>query len=99
MRDGFFGYDVLPHRGKGPRVPPQPRFVRGKHFAELDIARAVELSAPLVGLWATVAPHEGVPAFSGGLMDSWPAYAVDALAVCRAETAVIRAYLAEVANA
>lgn len=46
-------------------------------------------------LWQQTQKHPDVPAFSGGLLDAWPAYAVDALAIARDEVQLIRLFLAE----
>jgi hypothetical protein len=35
----------------------------------------------------------GVPLFSGGAFDAWPARAVDAMAIAREELAHVKAYL------
>lgn len=56
--------------------------------------QALEESAPALSLWRTVRAHAPAPAFSGGVMDSWPAWAVDALAVLNEEHQVCRAYFA-----
>lgn len=44
-------------------------------------------------LWLETQKQPNAPAFSGGVLDAWPAYAVDALAIARDEYAVIRAFL------
>ena len=38
------------------------------------------------------AENEGAPLFSGGVLDSWPAWAVDALAIRKQEVAAIQSY-------
>lgn len=68
--------------------PPQPRW---PYRVDIDVALKVcrrELEA-----WDIARLHDGTPLFSGGLADSWPAWAVDALAIARIETAVIRSYV------
>ncbi len=43
--------------------------------------------------WRTTQVHPDLPLFSGGLLDTWPAYVVDGLAICRSEFAAIHRYL------
>lgn len=59
----------------------------------MDINHALAQSRKALRLWGYARMHEHVPAFSGGLMDSWPAWAVDAIAIARSETQVIAAFL------
>ncbi len=47
-------------------------------------------------VWFASQQHPEVAPFTGGLLDGWPAWAVDALAVCRIEVGRIRRYLASV---
>lgn len=35
-----------------------------------------------------------MPLYSGGVLDSWPGQAVDAIRICREELEAVRAYLA-----
>ena len=66
------------------------------HRARVDINRALAASASTLQLWSTVKAHAPAPAFSGGVMDAWPAWAVDALAVAHEESNACRAYFAAV---
>jgi hypothetical protein len=59
----------------------------------VDIQRAVNESEDLVDLWLQTQKAPGVPAYSGGVLDSWPAEAVDALAIARSEVTMITAFL------
>lgn len=44
-------------------------------------------------LWKETRKHPNAPAFSGGVYDSWPAWAVDALAIAREEVSCIEVFL------
>ncbi len=59
----------------------------------LDIDQAIDASRPALGLWLQARKHPEQPAFTGGVLDAWPGWAVDAIAVCRDEEAAIRFYL------
>ncbi len=37
--------------------------------------------------------HPGVQPFSGGVLDAWPAYAVDGLAIARTEVERVRSHI------
>lgn len=43
--------------------------------------------------WRTTQLHPDLPLFSGGILDSWPAFVVDGLAICRNEFEQIRRFL------
>lgn len=45
-------------------------------------------------LWAETQKHPDAQPYSGGMLDAWPALAVDALAIARDEVRIIRAFLA-----
>lgn len=60
----------------------------------VDIDRALAASDEALELWRVQRSHPEVPLFSGGLMDSWPGWAVDALAIARQETSAVQLYLA-----
>ena len=62
-------------------------------MGQVDVKHALTQTRREMRLWMYARMHENVPAFSGGLMDSWPAWAVDAIAVARAETQAIAAFL------
>lgn len=44
-------------------------------------------------LWELSCEHPETPLYSGGLMDAWPKWAVEAMKLCRQEEAAIRAML------
>ncbi len=46
-------------------------------------------------LWQETQKHPDIPAFTGGMLDAWPAYAVDGLAIARDEVRLIRAFLSK----
>jgi hypothetical protein len=94
QRNGWFGYDA-PAKAKD---PAQPRHWegppdKGDYHAPIDIDEALKSSDKAIWLWGSVRAHPHVPAFSGGLMDEWPAWAVDALAVCHNEASAIESFL------
>ncbi len=41
-------------------------------------------------MFLTTQQHPDVPAFDGGLLDCWPAYALDAITIARTELQRIR---------
>lgn len=49
-------------------------------------------------LWLETQKQPNAPAFSGGVLDAWPAWAVDALAIARDEYTLIRVYLMQEAE-
>ncbi len=51
----------------------------------LDIDHAVRVSGHSLNVWSDVRKHPDSQPYSGGVFDSWPAWAVDALAICRDE--------------
>lgn len=55
-----------------------------------DTAVLEEVSARAFAVWELAEANPGIPLFSGGLLDSWPSYAVDALRIVRDEAAVVR---------
>lgn len=67
--------------------PPQPR-----HHQRVDPDRAwAETGAALIQ-WATARACKSAP-FSGGVLDSWPAWATDAWPVLDAELIAVEARL------
>lgn len=86
---GVFGFTPATQKDKGgPVVPGQ--FL---HRAKVDIDQALEESDELYGLFRRSQAQPTAPAFSGGVLDSWPAVAVDAFAVFKAEESAFRAWL------
>lgn len=80
---GFFGYDGAMKKG----ASEQPR-----HMAVVDVDEALAVSGHSLELWLQARKHPDAPPFTGGVLDAWPAWAVDALAICRDETSAIRWY-------
>jgi hypothetical protein len=58
----------------------------------VDIQEALHVTRDAMEAWSTAQQHEAPP-FSGGVLDAWPAWAVDAFAVLTAEREAVRAYL------
>lgn len=91
LRNGFFGWTP----SGNPKESAQPRFLEGDDYAPgFDIIQALEDVGHLLSLFAIQRSHPGVPLFAGGLLDDWPACAVDGLPICRSEYAVIEAHVA-----
>ncbi len=63
------------------------------HFARVDIEQALEQTSHAVSLYRTARLHTNAPAFSGGVLDAWPNWAVIAFAVLRQEEAAVVAWL------
>lgn len=59
-----------------------------------NLEQVVQTSAQALELWRLTQDYPGVPLYSGGLLDAWPNWALDALRICRDEFAVIRAHVA-----
>lgn len=87
QRNGYFGYAPA---GDGPW-----QFL---HKARVDINAALAATGELMDLWLDTQKQPNAPAFSGGVLDAWPAYAVDALAIARDEYSLIRAFLMQEAE-
>lgn len=85
---GFFGWKPATENDEGKRIPAQPLYM-----VRVDIKVALAATEELMELWLDTQKQPSAPAFSGGVLDAWPAYAVDALAIARDETTVIRAFL------
>lgn len=64
-----------------------------RHRVQVDLDEALAVSGEAAHLLQRAEAHPTVPLFSGGLLDSWPSYAVDALEVGRDELMHIRAHL------
>ena len=73
---------------------PQPRFTFSRHPELADVTPEFleAQAAPFLPFLAMAAENEGAPLFSGGVLDSWPAWAVDALAIRKQEVAAIQSY-------
>lgn len=69
---------------------PQSESVKVPRWeGQVDIEQARRESGPALEHWALSQAHPGVPLYSGGLLDVWPAWAVDALSICREEAAAV----------
>jgi hypothetical protein len=84
---GFFGYSAATSQA-GRKQPGQPLYK-----AVVDIDRAIEEAEPLYRLYRVTRMQPNVPAFSGGLLDSWPAVAIEAFEIFRQEEAAVVAHL------
>jgi hypothetical protein len=62
----------------------------------VDLGTALVASRPALAVWRAHAATEGAALYSGGVLDAWPAWVVDALQVARDEMACIKAFLATV---
>lgn len=82
---GFFGW--TPPREKG--AAAQPRWLKGKHFEELELDEALRDSSEVLRRFCLTEAHPGVPAYSGGLLDAWPAKDAQGFAHAKAELEVI----------
>ena len=72
-----------------PGGTPQPLH-KGVH---VDIEEALRVSGPALQVWRaqSAAPH--APLYSGGVLDSWPAWVVEVLQVAGPEVESIKAFL------
>lgn len=69
-------------------IPAQPRW-----RARVNIEQALMEAEGLLLFWHQAARHPTTPAFSGGLLDGWPSWAVDALPIAQQESAAIDLFL------
>lgn len=83
QRIGFYGY--TPRRA--------PHAAQPLHRGKVDIEEALASAEPVLSLWFKARRLPEVPAFEGGLLDGWPAWAVDAFGIVRQEEAAVTAYL------
>lgn len=81
---GFFGYSTSGKKDES----PQPR-----HRARVDIRQAISASEVLMGFWRETRKHPDAPPLSGGVLDAWPAYLVDALAIADEEFQVVCGFM------
>lgn len=87
QRSGFFGYSPAQTK-TGEAAASQPL-----HFQRVDIQRALEEMGAVYSLFARSRMRPNVPAFSGGLLDSWPAWAVEAFEVAQQEETSVKLFL------
>jgi len=84
---GFFGY--TPSQTKsGEKAAAQPL-----HFERVDIKRAIAEMGHVYLMHARARMQPHVPAFSGGLLDAWPAWAVEAFEIAQQEEASVKLFL------
>lgn len=87
QRSGFFGYS--PGQTKtGETAACQPL-----HFKKVDIQEALGVVGDLYLLYARAKMHNG-PAFSGGVLDSWPQEYVEAAEIAQQEESAVKFFLA-----
>jgi hypothetical protein len=58
----------------------------------VSLEAALEYSMGALDTWRRSMAHQGVPLYSGGLLDSWPAKVVEEQAVLRAEWEAVKFY-------
>lgn len=63
------------------------------HRQVLDIMTALAETRRAVDLYTKARVHSNAPAFSGGVLDAWPAWAVQAFAILRQEEMRVQAWL------
>jgi hypothetical protein len=87
---GFFGFSPgSPSRAPGDAgTPPQPL-----HKARVDIRRALDEVGPVLDLYFEARRMPEVPAFTGGLVSDWPAWASQAWGILRQEDQSVTAYM------
>jgi hypothetical protein len=88
QRSGFFGYSPAKTKS-GEKAAAQPL-----HFEKVDISTARDEVGNLFFLFARSRMFPNVPAFSGGLLDSWPLLYVEAFEICQQEESAVKYFLA-----
>ncbi len=89
----FFGY--APAQTKtGEKAAAQPL-----HRGRVDIQKAMVEMGNLYLMFARSRMMPNVPAFSGGLFDSWPAWAVDGFEIAQQEETAVKLFLESEARA
>lgn len=63
------------------------------HFEKVDIDEAFEVVGDVFDLYRMSRVQSNAPAFSGGVLDAWPNWAVTAFAVLRQEEMHVRAWV------
>ncbi len=63
------------------------------HFEKVDIDEAFEVVGDVFELYRMSRLQSNAPAFSGGVLDAWPNWAVTAFAVLRQEETNLRAWV------
>lgn len=85
---GFFGFTLK--RGPDGKATPQRR-----HLAVVDLVSAMHQVRDIIQVWQEVVGWPGLPPFSGGVYDAWPARAAQGLVICRQEFAMAEAYASQ----
>jgi hypothetical protein len=65
--------------------------------AKVDLDEALRESREVLNLWWVARQHEAPP-LSGGVLDAWPAWLAEALAVCRDEESAVTLFERSVAH-
>lgn len=60
---------------------------------DIDEAFGDSQTSAVLEAWVTVRAYEHAPAFSGGVLDAWPALMADGLAACASEESAIRDFM------
>lgn len=81
QREEVFGW--VPPRKRGEE--PQPRW---EARVDIEAALADLQVTAVLDVWSSARMHEA-PAYSGGVVDAWPAVMVDGLGICRTEEQAI----------
>ncbi len=81
QRQGFFGFDAT---GEG-----APQLL---HKSKVDINEALEKTHDIRAAWLRAQKHPNAPAYSGGVLDSWPQRMVDGFAICNAQMRLVDLY-------
>lgn len=68
------------------------------HRHKVDPAHAIAVTADLRRQWYEARQFPNCPPFTGGVLDSWPAIAVDGFAVLNDEMVLINAHIREEAE-
>jgi len=63
------------------------------HFHRVNVDEALAETEELMEMCGNAFKHPTSPPFSGGVLDAWPAWAVDALAIARFERERVIAYV------
>ena len=84
---GFFGYEPAKTKS-GESAAAQPL-----HFEKVDIQQALSKVGHMYLMYARARMQPHVPAFSGGLLDSWPAWAVEAFEIAQQEETSVKLFL------
>lgn len=80
--------------GRKPSTRPgQPAQPLHKGFPAVDLEAAMQAAAPALQVWRAQAAAPHAPLYSGGVLDSWPAWVVEVLQVAGPEVEQVKAFL------